>query len=207
MTKTKDSSIIGTTYRQYAWKYIRAIWYPWRSTFFETEGINLTYDSVSKSCGSFEIPRNNRTDLVRSEEISDKVIFFLQARFNHCLWLGDHCTECHPQMLLNNKILDVKGLSSLNQSSCIQDVLGESEFWWREGLSPILSEGPGITAISGIGWKCVLIGESLPHLPETFSSHHAPAQKPSVVPHHSQNKFISLVSKVPPNLMSIYLLN
>lgn len=92
MTKTKDSSIVGTTYRQYAWKYIRAIWYPWRSTFFETEGINLTYDSVSKSCGSFEIPRNNRTDLFRSEEISDKVTFFLQARFNHCLWLGGDCT-------------------------------------------------------------------------------------------------------------------
>lgn len=32
------------------------------------------------------------------------------------------------RLLLNNKALDVKGLLSQTQSSCIQNVLGESEF-------------------------------------------------------------------------------
>lgn len=77
----------------------------------------------------------------------------------------------------------------------------------KEGLLPILSEGLEIRAISDIGWKYALIGISVYHLPKTtFSLHHAPAQKPSLVPHHPYNKYLSLVSKVLTNLAPIYLL-
>lgn len=77
----------------------------------------------------------------------------------------------------------------------------------KEGLLPILSEGLEIRAISDIGWKYALIGISVYHLPKTtFSLHHASAQKPSLVPHHPYNKYLSLVSKVLPNLAPIYLL-